>query len=39
VEDEFFLARALLQDVTAGDVSGKEVGRELDAAEVEGEQP
>ena len=38
MEHEFLAAVALLQDVAAGDVGRQQVGRELDAAEVERQQ-
>ena len=39
VKHELLAAVALLEDVAAGDVGGQQVGRELDAAEVERQQP
>ena len=39
VEHELLAAVALLEDVAAGDVGREQVGRELDAAEVERQQP
>ena len=38
MEDELLAAVALLQDVAAGDVGRQQVGRELDAPEVERQQ-
>ena len=39
VEHELLAALAFLEDVAAGDVGREQVGRELDAAEVERQQP
>ena len=39
VKDELLAAVALLEDVAAGDVGRQQIGRELDAAEVERQQP